>query len=82
VVVSAEPGPVYRDLFGSDEITEHSGGAAGSAAVRLIRPDSSLGELGVDFATASDAGLDKAYSQGWAAGVRYLDTYGWDRSTP
>ncbi len=68
IAIVPEPGAVYRDIFQTEEIPA----SRGDVPIHLIQPARSLGELGVDYATASVEGLDAAFRHGEEAGKRYL----------
>ncbi len=70
VAVAAEPGPLYSDIFRSQEILSSDG-----AGVSVIRPATDLKTLGVDYTTATEDGLRAAYDVGLEAGASYLDAH-------
>lgn len=72
VAIGAEPGPLYRDLFRSEEIQESQ---VGAGHIRVIRPVINLKELGVDFTAASEEGLKSGYALGIEAGRRFLEVH-------
>jgi len=69
IAIVPEPGTVYRDLFQSELIPS----SWGDVPIHLIQPAQSLGELGVDYATATMEGLDEAFRLGEEMGKRYLE---------
>ncbi|MFJ3766497.1 hypothetical protein ACIPQJ_13790 [Streptomyces sp. NPDC090082] len=71
IVIGADPFPVFRDIYASEEIVD--GSTLDGATVRVIRPEDDLKVLGVDYAAASPEGLTGAYELGLAAGHRFAD---------
>ncbi|MFD4372337.1 hypothetical protein [Streptomyces sp. NPDC058486] len=71
IVIGADPFPVFRDIYASEEIAD--GSTLDGATVHVIKPDEDLKTLGVDYAAASPEGLTSAYDLGLAAGHRFLD---------
>lgn len=73
IAIGADPFPVFRDIYGSEEIVD--GSVLGRAAVHVIKPDEDLKTLGVDYAAAAPEGLTSGYELGLDAGHRFLDLY-------
>ncbi|XUM03161.1 hypothetical protein ACQ86F_06745 [Streptomyces venezuelae ATCC 10712] len=71
IVIGADPFPVFRDIYASEEIID--GSTLDGATVRVIRPEDDLKVLDVDYAAASPEGLTGAYELGLAAGHRFAD---------
>jgi hypothetical protein len=69
VAIVPEPGTVYRDIFQSEPIPP----SWGDVPIHLIQPAWSLGEVGVDYATATEEGLDAAFRYGEEAGEKFLE---------
>jgi hypothetical protein len=69
IAIIPEPGTVYRDIFQTEAIPAFRG----DVPIHLIQPAQSLGELGVDYATASVEGLDAAFWHGEETGEKYLE---------
>jgi hypothetical protein len=69
IAIVPEPGTVYRDLFQSEPIPP----SWGDVPIHLIQPAWSLGEVGVDYATATQEGLDAAFRHGEKAGEKFLE---------
>ncbi|MFD8206935.1 hypothetical protein ACFV2S_11075 [Streptomyces sp. NPDC059695] len=71
IVIGADPFPVFRDIYASEEIVD--GSVLDGATVHVVKPDEDLKGLGVDYASASPEGLSGAYELGRAAGLRFVD---------
>ncbi|MET9677981.1 hypothetical protein ABZY68_33570 [Streptomyces sp. NPDC006482] len=71
IAIGADPFPVFRDIYASEEIVD--GSTIDGATVHVIKPDEDLKTLGVDYAAATPEGLTSAYDWGLAAGHRFLD---------
>jgi hypothetical protein len=69
IAIVPEPGPVYRDIFQTEAIPA----SRGDVPLHLVQPARSLGELGVDYATATMEGLDAAFRYGEEMGSRFLE---------
>lgn len=74
IAIGADPFPLFRDLYASEEITD--GSTLGQARVLVIKPAEDLKTLGVDYAVASEEGLNSAYKLGLDAGHRFADSHG------
>jgi hypothetical protein len=72
IAIVPEPGTVYRDIFQTEAIPAFRG----DVPIRLVQPVRSLGELGVDYATATVEGLDAAFRHGEETGEKYLEEWG------
>lgn len=72
VAIGAEPGPLYRDLFRTEEIPD---GSTSLGRVSIIRPSADLKDLGVDYTTASEEGLRAGYSLGKEAGRLFMESH-------
>ncbi|MBE7412358.1 MAG: hypothetical protein L6Q54_12595 [Leptospiraceae bacterium] len=70
IAISAEMGGFYSDLFGAIEITD----TMEDATILKIQPDIDLGDIGVNFLTATDEGLEKAYDHGFQKGISFLES--------
>jgi hypothetical protein len=68
IAVAAEPGPLWRDLFGGDPVPTHYG----TTPLRVVRPEQDPQQLGVDFASATEEGLLAAYRHGEHQGRAFL----------
>jgi hypothetical protein len=71
IAIVPEPGTVYRDIFETEGIPAFRG----DVPIRLVRPVRSLGELGVDYATATVESLDPAFWHGEETGEKYLEEW-------
>lgn len=71
IAIVPEPGTIYRDLFQSELIPS----SWGDVPIHLVQPARSLGELGVDYATAATKGLDAAFRLGEETGEKYLEEW-------
>lgn len=71
IAIVPEPGTVYRDIFETEGIPAFRG----DVPIRLVQPVRSLGELGVDYATATVEGLDAAFRHGEETGEKYLEEW-------
>jgi len=71
IAISSEVGPLYRDFFQSFEIP--SGYL--DARIHLIKPQSELAEIGVDYMKVSDEGLHIAYDLGLQAGKEFAKSH-------
>lgn len=65
IAISADPGPLYRDIFRTCQVPE-------VAPFHIIRPSQDPSELGADFTDATYEGLEAVYAMGWSAGQAYL----------
>ncbi len=54
IAIAAEPGPLYRDLFRSEEIRD---GSTDLGRLYIVRPATDLKTVGVDYTTATESGL-------------------------
>ena len=70
IAVATEPAPLWRDLFTREPLP----GRLGSTIIRLIEPAFDPREVGVDFATATEAGLQTVYQHGRARAHAFLET--------
>lgn len=68
VAIGAEPGPLYRDLFRTEEIQD---GTTSLGDLSIIRPGLDLKDLGVDYTTATETGLRAGYALGLEAGRQF-----------
>lgn len=69
MAVGTEPGPFRRDLFRHEPTPSRWG----SSSITFIRPEKDPSEFGVDFATASNAGLRAVYRHGEEQGRAFLE---------
>jgi hypothetical protein len=69
IAVSPEPGELFRDFFQSRAVPESWQGKP----IRVVRPDASLSEVGVDFLKAGPEGLERAFEMGRAKGAAFVD---------
>lgn len=74
LVIANDPGPIYRDLFRSEELISPYGGAA----LEWIQPARPLSSWGIDVMQANEAGLLAAYKHGRAQAQAYLARGGAD----
>ncbi len=65
IAISADPGPLSRDIFRTRHVPEEP-------PFHIIRPQRDPAELGADFTDATYAGLEAVYALGWSAGESYL----------
>ena len=68
IAISNEPGTFYRDMFGNTEIPENYQGIN----IQIIKPDTDLKEMGVDFTNATPEGLNRVYQHGEEKGKEFL----------
>lgn len=68
IAISAETGELFSDMFGKEKIPD----TLGDTYIYKIQPDFNLGEIGLDFLTATDEGLDKAYKHGLQKGFEFM----------
>jgi hypothetical protein len=73
IAIGADPFPLFRDIYASEEIAD--GSTLNGARVLVIKPAEDLKPLGVDYATATDEGLDQAYALGLEAGHRFAEAH-------
>ena len=64
VAIAAEHGPLYRDLFGTEQLPAH----VLDRPIHVVQPPRDLRDLGVDYTTATEDGLVAAYQLGEAQG--------------
>ena len=69
IAIVPEPGTVYRDIFQTEAIPAFRG----DVPIHVVQPARSLGELGVDYVTATVEGLDAAFRHGEETGEKYLE---------
>jgi predicted acylesterase/phospholipase RssA len=74
LVIANDPGPVYRDIFRSEELTSPFQGAA----LEWIQPARPLTSWGIDVMQANEAGLLAVYKHGRAQAQAYLARGGAD----
>lgn len=65
IAISADPGPVYRDIFRSASVPE-------TAPYQIIRPQIDPAKLGADFTDATHDGLEAAFQHGIEQGAAFL----------
>ncbi|MEM7712318.1 MAG: hypothetical protein AAF349_01780 [Cyanobacteria bacterium P01_A01_bin.68] len=68
IAISNEPGTSYRDMFGLEIIPENYQGVD----IHIIKPDTDLKEMGVDFTNATPEGLLAVYKHGQEKGREFL----------
>ena len=73
IAIGADPSPLFRDIYSSEEITD--GSVINGAKVLVIKPEEDLKALGVDYAAATEEGLDRAYALGLEAGHRFTEAH-------
>jgi hypothetical protein len=78
LAISPEPGPLCHDLFAAEPLPPRYG----AARIQVIQPGADLRELGVDFTTATEAGLRAAYAHGDAQAQAFLDMAGLTAVSP
>ena len=69
IAIATEPGPLYRDLFSSETIPSFMN----QSEIDIIQPESDLKNMGVDFTTATEAGLLNVYQYGIDVGKTYIN---------
>ncbi len=70
IAISPETGPFYRDLYQREVLpTEWK-----AARISAIQPEVDLKTIGVDYLSAVDGALGKAFAAGKQAGMRFLDS--------
>jgi hypothetical protein len=70
IAVLPEPGTPFRDFFQASVVPDSWKGRS----IQLVQPDAGLGEWGVDYMSATDEGLERAFAHGLAKG-RALATF-------
>jgi hypothetical protein len=68
IAIVPEPGAAYRDLFQSEPIPDTWAGAT----IHTVQPAMSLGEVGVEYTTATAEGLGAAFRHGEVQGRQFL----------
>lgn len=68
--ISTEKSKVVNDLFSEEEIPSQINGSA----IDFVKPDCELKEMGVDFYTITENGLDDVYNHGYKKGLDYLES--------
>lgn len=66
--ISTENDKVRRDLFTDEEVPSQ----INDSTIDFIKPDRGLKELGVDFYTICENGLDEVYNDGYEKGLDYV----------
>jgi hypothetical protein len=64
IAVLPEPGTPFRDFFQASVVPDSRKGSS----IQLVQPDAGLGEWGVDYMSATDEGLERAFAHGLAKG--------------
>jgi len=68
IAISPEAGQVYRDFFQAEKLPS----SYGKIPILLVQPLLNLAEIGVDYMSVTDEGLEKAYELGLRAGKEFL----------
>lgn len=68
IAIATEPGELYRNLFGTEIIPS----MWQNVAIKIVKPDLNLKELGVDFTSASNKGFELAYQHGQDKGQEFI----------
>ena len=71
IAISNEPGTLYQDMFHLDRVPTTSDGVP----IEIVRPDCPLKEFGVDFTTATPAGLVAVYRHGLEKGLEFVSQW-------
>lgn len=66
--ISTEKEPIAYDLFSKEVIPSR----INDSVIEFIKPDYDLKEMGVDFYTIAENGLDKVYNHGYEKGIDVL----------
>ncbi len=66
-----EPGPPYLDLFGARPMPERWA----EAHIQVVQPDIDPAELGVEYTSATSAGLEAVFRHGLEVGRRYCESH-------
>ncbi|MEW5816606.1 MAG: hypothetical protein AB1798_14590 [Spirochaetota bacterium] len=69
LAIVPEPGTIYRDIFQAEPIPDSYNGVP----IYKIQPEWSLGEMGVDYLSATEEGFEKAYKLGREKGKELID---------
>jgi hypothetical protein len=64
IAVLPEPGTPFRDFFQASVVPDSWKGRP----IQLVQPETGLGEWGVDYMSATDEGLERAFAHGLAKG--------------
>lgn len=64
IAVLPEPGTPFRDFFQASVVPDSWKGRS----IQLVQPDAGLGQWGVDYMSATDEGLERAFAHGLAKG--------------
>jgi len=67
IAVLPEPGTPFRDFFQASVVPDSWKGKS----IQLVQPDAGLGEWGVDYMSATDEGLERAFAHGLAKGRQF-----------
>lgn len=71
VAILTERGDVHLDFFSPTPIADN----VDKAVVRFIKPDIELKELGVDFFSATEEGIERAYLHGMKKGKEFAESF-------
>jgi hypothetical protein len=71
IAIIPESGIVYRDIFQSEVIPR----SWNNSIIHFVQPDISLGEIGVDYMSATPTGLEAAYRLGEEKGDKFLSWF-------
>ncbi len=66
LAVLPEPGTPFKDFFQASVVPD----AWKGRSIQLVQPDTGLGEWGVDYMSATDEGLERAFAHGLAKGLQ------------
>lgn len=69
ICICTEKDKIYSNIFGTEEIPSQMD----NIHIDLIKPDFDLKDIGLDFYTITDDGLEKGYEHGYKKGLSYLN---------
>lgn len=69
ICICTEKDKIYSNIFGTEEIPFQ----IDNIHIDLIKPDFDLKDIGLDFYTITDDGLEKGYEHGYKKGLSYLN---------
>ena len=71
IAIIPEPGTVYRDIFQSEVIP----GSWNDSVIHFVQPDISLGDIKVDYMSATPTGLEAAFQLGEEKGDKFISWF-------
>ena len=71
IAIIAEPGTVYRDIFQSEVIP----GSWNDSVIHFVQPDINLGDIEVDYLSATPVGLEAAFRLGEEKGDEFISWF-------